>query len=65
VAIVGFDNHELIAAELNPPLTTMELPHYAMGEWAVNYLMAEPDATSPKSAVQHTIECPLVQRASA
>src|SRR5713101_901203 len=53
VAIVGFDNHELIAAELNPPLTTMELPHYTMGEWAVNYLLAEPVAPVGQSAVQH------------
>jgi LacI family transcriptional regulator len=65
VAIVGFDNHELIAAELNPPLTTMELPHYAMGNWAVKYLLAERDRASPPSAEQHKIECRLVERASA
>ncbi len=65
VAIVGFDNHELIAPGLNPPLTTMELPHYAMGQWAVKYLLAEPDRTSPPSAAQHVIACPLVERASA
>jgi len=65
VAIVGFDNHELIAPGLNPPLTTMELPHYAMGQWAVTYLLAEPDRTSSPSAEQHVIACPLVERASA
>jgi LacI family transcriptional regulator len=64
VAIVGFDNHELIAGELNPPLTTIELPHYAMGEWGVNYLLADPDGAFRKSAVQHKIECPVVERAS-
>ena len=61
VAIVGFDNHELIAAELNPPLTTMELPHYAMGQWAVEYLLGPTSSTAP---VQHKIECPLIERAS-
>jgi LacI family transcriptional regulator len=65
VAIVGFDNHELIAAELNPPLTTMELPHYAMGQWAVEYVLAEPDGAAQAAPVQHTIECRLVERASA
>jgi LacI family transcriptional regulator len=65
VAIVGFDNHELIAAELTPPLTTMELPHYAMGQWAVEYLLAEPGPASATPPVQHKIECPLILRASA
>jgi LacI family transcriptional regulator len=65
VAIVGFDNHELIAAELTPPLTTMELPHYAMGQWAVEYLLAEPGPASTTAPVQHKIECPLILRASA
>jgi LacI family transcriptional regulator len=65
VAIIGFDNHELIAPELNPPLTTMELPHYAMGEWAVKYLLAEPDHAGLQAAEQHVIACRLVERASA
>jgi LacI family transcriptional regulator len=64
VAIVGFDNHELIAAELHPPLTTMELPHYAMGEWAVNYLLEEASRADQGCAVQHKLECRLVERAS-
>ncbi len=39
VAVVGFDNQELIAAHLYPPLSTLELPHYEMGRWAVEYLV--------------------------
>ena len=31
VAVIGFDNQELIAPGLYPALTTMELPHYKMG----------------------------------
>ena len=67
VAIVGFDNHELIARYLYPPLTTMELPHYAMGQWAVNHLLQliERPASSPKTPEQHIINCPLIERASA
>lgn len=64
IAIVGFDNHELIAAELYPPLTSMELPHYAMGQWAVQYLLDHADS-SPVPPVQHTIPCRLVERESA
>jgi LacI family transcriptional regulator len=65
VAIVGFDNHELIAAELNPPLTTLELPHYAMGQWAVEYLLRQADQGSPAAPVQQTIPCRLIERSSA
>jgi LacI family transcriptional regulator len=64
VAIVGFDNLEVIAAQLRPPLTTMELPHYEMGQWAVQYLLEHADAEHVEP-VQHTIECPLIERASA
>ncbi len=64
VAVVGFDNHELIAAHLYPPLTTMELPHYEMGQWAVNYLLQHADSPTPP-AVQQTIPCRLIERSSA
>jgi len=57
VAIVGFDNLEVIATQLRPALTTMELPHYAMGQWAVEYLLEHADDTHP-DPVQHTIPCP-------
>lgn len=60
VAVVGFDNEELIAAYLRPPLTTVALPHFEMGVWAVNKLIA------PKKgkAAPHRLECPLIRRAS-
>lgn len=64
VAIVGFDNHELIAAQLRPPLTTIELPHYEMGQWAVQYLLEQANGPEPQP-VQQTIVCPLIERASA
>jgi LacI family transcriptional regulator len=64
MAIVGFDNLELIAAHLRPPLTTMELPHYAMGQWAVQYLLDHPDGAQLEP-IQHMIACPLIERASA
>jgi LacI family transcriptional regulator len=64
VAIIGFDNQELIAAHLFPPLTTMELPHYAMGEWAANKLINIVEGNHTDPLEQHTIECPLIERKS-
>ena len=66
VAIIGFDNQQLIAADLDPPLTTMALPHYEMGQWAVKHLLSlieEPEKRS--TPVQHLLECPLIVRESA
>lgn len=62
VAIIGFDDEELISAHLYPPLTTVRLPHYEMGEWAVNFLSDHGDGPLPP--VQHLIDCPLIPRAS-
>lgn len=62
VAVMGFDNHELIAAQLMPPLSTMELPHYEMGKWAVRYLLEHSGESLPP--VQHTIACPYIERRS-
>jgi len=63
VSIVGVDNLELIADGLWPGLSTMALPHYEMGRWAVLKLLDElenPDA--PR--VHEKVACPLVERES-
>lgn len=64
VAIIGFDNQEIIAAALRPPLTTMQLPHYEMGEWATQYLMQYADSGEELEPIQHLLTCPLVERQS-
>ena len=59
VAVIGFDNIAHIAEGLLPALTTIQLPHYEMGRWAVQYLMdgrGEPQ--------QVALPCPLVARES-
>lgn len=67
VAIIGFDNQEIIASQLHPALTTMQLPHYEMGQWAIKHLMQmitninNGDRVEP---IQHKINCPLVERES-
>ena len=40
IAVIGYDNQELIAANLWPALSTMQLPHYDMGVWAVEHLLS-------------------------
>lgn len=60
VAVLGFDNQEVIAAYLRPALSTMALPHFEMGRWAVEHLLG-PDAANP---VQAKLHCPFVARAS-
>lgn len=64
VAVVGFDNQEIIAAHLYPALTTMQLPHYEMGEWAVRHLNQLLNGETDPVPVQHQLPCPLVVRAS-
>jgi len=61
LSIVGFDDQQLIAAELVPGLTTMALPHYEMGRWAVEHVLNSHDPMRP---LQHTIACTLIQRGS-
>ena len=64
VAVVGFDNQELIAMQLDPGLSTMALPHYAMGQWAVDYLLEELLPTEADTPVQARLACQYIARAS-
>jgi len=62
IAVVGFDNQEVIAAHLRPPLSTVALPHYDLGAAGVRLLL------DGHGAVDNTvtkISCPPVDRASA
>lgn len=60
VSVIGFDNQHAIAEQIYPPLSTMALPHEAMGRWSVNYLL-NGDGLSP---TQHVFPCPFIERAS-
>jgi LacI family transcriptional regulator len=64
VAVVGFDNQELIAGHLYPPLSTLELPHYQMGQWAVQYLVEHAEQVPPEAPIQHTLLCSYIERQS-
>lgn len=63
LALVGFDNQRDVADVLHPGLTSMQLPHYEMGVWAVQHLLG--DADDGASPEQCLLECPLVERSSA
>ncbi|VXC50026.1 LacI family DNA-binding transcriptional regulator [Plantibacter sp. T3] len=59
-AIVGFDNHEMIAPYLDPGLTTVELPYEQMARTGLEILLAgggEQPSRTP-------IECSLILRGS-
>ncbi len=63
VAVVGFDNFIDISGGTWPPLTTVQLPHYEMGRWAVEYILSGQAASG--EPVQHLANCPLIIRESA
>ena len=65
VSIVGYDNMVLVAESLFPGLTTVELPHYEMGAWAVECLAAQFAGTSIDGDTHPLrLSCPLVTRSS-
>jgi LacI family transcriptional regulator len=68
LSIVGFDNLELIADALRPGLTTVSLPHYEMGVWAVEQMYAQLDADAdneaPAPARHEKLTGPVVRRSS-
>ncbi|MCU0513519.1 MAG: LacI family DNA-binding transcriptional regulator [Anaerolineae bacterium] len=64
VAVIGFDNLKVIADSLYPPLTTVQLPHYEMGRWAVDYLLAASRDETAGPPALHLMDCPLVLRDS-
>lgn len=61
VSVVGFDNQEVIAAHLRPPLSTVALPHYELGVHGVRVLMGLEDYPEVGPL---RVACPPVVRAS-
>ena len=63
VAVVGFDDQEVIAGYLRPGLTTVALPFEEMGARAVE-MLGNHEAEQPTGTGPVTIDCPLVERSS-
>ena len=59
VAVMGYDDQE-IAQHLEPPLSTVLLPHREMGQLAIEKLLAP----GPLDPTQTRLDCPLVLRRS-
>ncbi|MDT0345061.1 LacI family DNA-binding transcriptional regulator [Streptomyces litchfieldiae] len=64
VSVVGYDDQEHMAAFLTPPLTTVALPHRAMGETATRLLLDAIDAGEDPPASVRRLTCHPVSRAS-
>jgi LacI family transcriptional regulator len=65
LSIIGFDNQEIIAEGLYPALTTVALPHYEMGAWAVETLMKVIEGDdAPTGPFPTLMPCPVVRRDS-
>lgn len=64
LSVVGFDDQEVISDGLRPGLTSVALPHYEMGVWAVEQLLQEIDAAAPVTPRHALLACPVVRRCS-
>lgn len=63
ISIIGYDDQDQIAPWLDPPLTTVQLPHEAMGRWAVEHLLGVLSGATVGPRHER-LECPLVVRDS-
>ncbi|RKS87631.1 LacI family transcriptional regulator [Orbus hercynius] len=59
IAVLGYDNMVGIGQLFYPPLTTVELPHYQIGEHAALHIINQLSDTQ-----EHKINCPLLERSS-
>lgn len=62
LSVIGFDDRE-IAQFTRPPLTTLVLPHFEMGELAAELIIDAAGGLQSRST-QFKVECSLVERAS-
>jgi LacI family transcriptional regulator len=70
LSVIGFDDQEYIAPELEPALTTMRLPHQEMGRLAIAAVLgldenrAASDPGGDEDGQISLVECPLIRRDS-
>ena len=62
MSVIGYDDEE-ISRHLHPQLTTLVLPHRAMGGWAVRHIAHAPQPGRTKTAITR-LDCPLIERRS-
>lgn len=64
LSIVGFDDLAVLAREMVPGLTSVALPHYAMGELAAQLLLDQVEDRGTPDPAPRLVPCPLVTRGS-
>ncbi|MCX4817488.1 MULTISPECIES: LacI family DNA-binding transcriptional regulator [unclassified Streptomyces] len=64
LSVVGYDDQEHMAAFLTPPLTSVALPHRAMGEAAARLLLDAIEAGRTPPPTVRRLACPVVSRDS-
>lgn len=64
LSLVGFDNQQFVADAMMPGLTTVQLPHFEMGEWAARRAVARIKGTETGPTAVERIACGLVERDS-
>ena len=63
-SVVGVDDLEIVAAALEPGLTTVALPHREMGRWGMATLLDRIDGAETDVAEPVLLTCELVERGS-
>jgi LacI family transcriptional regulator len=66
VSVLGYDDQE-IARHTHPPLSTVVLPNYELGRWAVETLLQEVHNQAAGAPVRHRmvkLDGPLIERGS-
>lgn len=61
VSIVGYDDHEELARDIHPGLSTVRLPYFEMGRWAAEQLFSGDVDRLPAVT---SVPCPVVERQS-
>ncbi len=64
ISVVGFDNYRVIAETLSPPLTTVELPYFTMGQKAATHVMELIKGEEQNSRAPLAVRGPVFQRSS-
>ncbi|MEE6274165.1 LacI family DNA-binding transcriptional regulator [Georgenia wangjunii] len=64
LSVVGFDDLYVLAREMRPGLTTVALPHYAMGELATQTLLGLVEHPLEPAPGGQLVPCPIVRRGS-
>lgn len=67
LSVASVDNFEVVAESLLPSLTTVALPHFEMGEWAVEkllQLLGDDHDNTGQRPQEYAMQCPLIIRNS-